>query len=256
MMRMKHRFTRTGAVALWLAAAVFIFPALAVAEEPNWDDYAAVLQQHVTPQTKQGVALNWVNYSALKQDPRWPKVVDQVQGFSTEKLATQEERLAFYINAYNILAMKMVADHWPLKSIKDVGSLFSPVWKKPAGTIDGKEVTLDQIEHKILRPMGEPRIHMAIVCASISCPDLRNEPFTAAQLDAQLDDQSATFLNNPAKGVHLTGNKAEVTKIFDWFGEDFSKLGGVEAFIGHYANFPADGEINGYLNYDWSVNGE
>ncbi len=226
------------------------------AEEPAWDDYATVLERHVSSQQKHGVRLNWVDYTALKKDPLWPRVIEQVQNFPTSKLAGEKERLAFYINTYNILAMKTVTDNWPLESIKDAGSLFSPVWKKNAGKIDGKDVSLDQIEHEILRKMGEPRMHMAIVCASVSCPDLRREPFTAEKLDSQLDDQSAAFLSNPAKGVHLSGNQAEVTKIFDWFGEDFEKLGGVQAFIGRYVTLPADVELDGYLPYNWSVNGQ
>jgi hypothetical protein len=255
MMRIKYCIEPVGIIVKLLAVFIFIFPLLASAQEPIWNEYASILKRHVTPQTKQGIKLNWVDYSGLKQDPLWPKVIQRVQGYPTATLKGRKEKLAFYINAYNILAMKMVTDHWPLKSIKDVGSLFSPVWKKTAGTIDGKKVTLDQIEHKILRTMGEPRIHMSIVCASISCPDLRRKPYTAAKLNAQLDDQSASFLNNSSKGVHLSGNKIKVTKIFDWFGKDFEKLGGVKAFIGNYVNLPAGGKINGYLNYNWSVNG-
>lgn len=119
-----------------------------------------------------------------------------IKQFPVKNLSSREKKLAFYINSYNILALKMVVDHWPLKSIKDIGSLFRPVWGKVAGTISGKLVSLDDIENDIIRPMGEPRIHLAIVCASVSCPDLRTEPYTAKKLDSQLDEQVRLFLNN------------------------------------------------------------
>ena len=148
----------------------------------------------------------------------------------------------------------MVLDHWPLKSIKDVGSLLSPVWDKPAGEIGGKRVTLGQIEHEILRPMGEPRVHFAIVCASVSCPDLNNRPYTAARLDGQLDEQVRRFLGNKTKGVAVADNQIRISKIFDWFEEDFQRAGGVDAFVRRYRpNLPAS-PVEADIPYDWDLN--
>jgi len=156
---------------------------------------------------------------------------------------------------YNILALKTVLDHWPVESIKDVGSLLSPVWDKPAGNIGGKAVSLGEIEHKILRPMGEPRVHLAIVCASVSCPDLRNTPFTGSELDSQLDEQARQFLNNADKGLKIGSKRIRISKIFDWFEEDFRSIGGVEAFIrGYRPDLPAL-RFTESINYDWDVNG-
>ncbi|MGH8557393.1 MAG: DUF547 domain-containing protein [Methylococcales bacterium] len=109
------------------------------------------------------------------------------------------------MNSYNILAIKMVLDHWPVESIKDAGGLLNPVWNQRAGEIGGEPVTLGQIEHKILRPMGEPRIHFAIVCASVSCPNLYNQPYTAARLNTQLDEQVRGFSGNEEEGMAVTG---------------------------------------------------
>ena len=138
------------------------------AVEPDWKEYARVLSA-VKQGEKHGISVALVNYAALKNSGLLEKVYQQISGFPVQSLNGRDETLAFYINTYNILALKMVVDHWPVESIKDVGSFFSPVWGKDAGTIGGKTVSLDDIENKIIRPMGEPRIHLAIVCASVSC---------------------------------------------------------------------------------------
>lgn len=233
---------------------LLLAPLTVEAAEPDWTPYAALLGKHLSQGEKNGVALNLVDYPALKADPAWPAVVQLVEGFPLERLSSRPEQLAFYINTYNILALKMVVDHWPLASIKEAGSLFSQVWGKPAGRLASGEVTLEGIEHQVLRPMKEPRIHFAIVCASVSCPDLRAEPYTAARLDAQLQEQVKRFLANPAKGLRLAGEEARVSKIFSWFEEDFGGAAGVLAFLGQQVPAAAGVRKVDYLPYDWGVN--
>lgn len=227
----------------------------AFATEPSWDGYKAVLR-HVKPGTKNGVALMLVDYPAIKADGSLAKAYQELSAFKLAGLSNKQEQLAFYINAYNILAMKMVADHWPIESIKDVGNLLSPVWDKPAGELGGKPVTLGGVEHKILRPIREPRIHLAIVCASVSCPDLRNEPYTSVQLEKQLDEQTKAFLNNPGKGLKAEKDSLKVSQIFDWFEDDFAAQGGVKAFIAKYKADAPDLKVNADIPYDWTVNGQ
>ncbi|CAG7855961.1 hypothetical protein MCAMS1_00287 [biofilm metagenome] len=224
------------------------------AEEPDWSAYKQVLN-HVKPGSKNGVELMLVDYPAIKSDGSLDKAYKVISAFKLGSLSSREERLAFYINAYNILALKMVADHWPAESIKDSGSLLSPVCDKTAGELGGKQVTLGEVEHKILRPMGEPRIHLAIVCASVSCPDLRNEPYTAAQLTKQLDEQARNFLANPAKGLKMQEDSLHVSQIFDWFEKDFAASGGVKGFIKKHIPDVPDRNIKANLPYDWGVNG-
>ncbi len=224
------------------------------AEEPNWSTYKQVLS-HVKPGTKNGVELMLVDYAAIKSDGSLDKAYQELSAFKLASLSSREEKLAFYINAYNILALKMVADHWPTESIKDAGNLLSPVWDKPVGELGGKQVTLGEVEHKILRPMGEPRIHLAIVCASVSCPDLRNEPYTAAQLYKQLDEQAKSFLDNPGKGLKIEKDSLRVSQIFDWFETDFASKGGVKAFVENYIPDAPDLKIKANLPYDWEING-
>jgi len=240
---------------LMVLGALFLLAGSASAAEPDWSDYAGVLQRHVSQGSRHGTDLAMVAYSALKKSGALKTVVQQLAAFPVQNLASREEKLAFYINAYNILALKMVLDHWPLESIKDVGHLLSPVWDRPAGEIGGKPVTLGQIEHKILRPMGEPRIHFAIVCASISCPDLYNQPYKAAQLNSQLDEQVGKFLNNQNKGLTVSDKKIEVSKIFDWFEEDFQAAGGVDGFIRGYRSKLPRLPIKADITYDWALNG-
>ncbi len=245
---------------LLLVLVVLLAPSFAMADAPGpepktlWRDYTGLLERHVTPGRRHGIALNLVDYAALRRDPAFARLVAGIAAFDPDRLTTRHERLAFYINAYNILAMKTVADHWPVDSIKDIGGLFFPVWGRTAGVVGGHEVTLDALENAVLRRLGEPRIHFAIVCASVSCPDLRREPYLAATLDRQLDDQARHFLDNPGKGLRRQGDTIQLSRIFDWFDDDFDRVGGVMAFVRRYrSDIPADVAID-FLDYDWSVN--
>lgn len=237
-----------------LTLVLVVFAGATQAAEPDWRAYEALLQRYVAPGTKAGVALNLVDYAGLARDPALAGVVRELAAFPLENLASPAESLAFHINAYNILALKMVVDHWPLESIRDVGNIFSPVWKRTAGSLGGESVTLDDIEHARLREMGDPRMHFAIVCASVSCPDLRTEPYRADELDTQLDQQVTDFLNNPGKGLRVTDGRAAISKIFKWFDEDFEAAGGVAAFIRRYHDLPAGMKIRPAIDYNWSVN--
>jgi len=240
----------------WAGLFVALLPAFgAFAGEPDWRGYAEVLQGSVTQGSKHGTELALVDYAGLKKSGALDAVYRTLAAFPLGELKSRQEKLAFYINAYNILALKTVVDHWPVESIKDVGNLIKPVWDKPAGELGGKAVTLGQIEHAILRTMGEPRIHLAIVCASVSCPDLRNEAYTAAQLDRQLDEQAQRFLDNKGKGLQVADGRIRVSKIFDWFGKDFDQNGGVEAFVRRFRPQLPTLPVEADIAYDWTVNG-
>jgi len=225
----------------------------AAAEMPDLTALDGLLQRHVHPGASGGIVLNQVDYAAWARDPDHPRALAAFAGFDPARLATREERLAFWINAYNLLAIRTVIDTGVTGSIKDAGRLFSPVWKRTAGVVGGKEVTLDGIEHRTLRPMGDPRIHLAIVCASLSCPDLRPEAYVPGRIDAQLDDQARRFLANPAKGMEGSG-RVRVSRIFDWFEADFGGAGGVVRFLTRYAPERHPEAVRGYLPYDWSLN--
>ncbi|MDH5526792.1 MAG: DUF547 domain-containing protein [Nitrospirota bacterium] len=208
----------------------------------------------MAPGETRGVALHRVDYLAWAADPEYPRALAAFAAFDPARLEGRAERLAFWINAYNLLAIHVVIDRQVTGSIREAGSLLRSVWKRDAGTVGGRPVTLHRIEHEILRPMGDPRIHMAIVCASVSCPDLRREAYRAEWLDAQLDDQARRFLANPGKGA-VGADAVTVSRIFDWFAGDFGGTGGVLAFVGRYREGAHPTRLDGYFEYDWGLNG-
>ena len=225
----------------------------------TWD---GLLKKYVVPKTINGVYLNAVDYKKLGKDQAWMTLVKDLEKVSISSLKTREEKLTFWINVYNIMAAKMVLDHYPVDSIKDAGSLFTAVWKKEVGVVAGKKRTLNEIEHEILRKMGEPRIHVAIVCASVSCPDLRIEAYTVENLDEQLADQMKLFLTNAQKGLRVDVKKGRIymSSIFKWFAEDFEPKGGVRKFLAPYADETSMAALKNnklsvyYLDYDWDLN--
>jgi hypothetical protein len=259
-MRDKGFFRNLQALVL---GAFFVFSFSSNAEAFDFSDWDALVKKYVAPKTVDGVPLNAVDYASLKKDPVFSGLVSRLEVYPLKSLQSSESKLTFWINVYNILAAKMITDHYPIESIKDVGSIFKSVWKRDAGTVGGKERTLNDIEHEILRKMNEPRIHVAIVCASVSCPDLRPEVYTVEKLNDQLDDQMKKFLSSQEKGMKLDEktNKVYLSSIFKWFAEDFESRGGVLKYIGQYVG-PEERKVLGnskikisYLDYNWKING-
>ncbi len=251
---MLHETLGAGLLGTCLLAALLVAPATARAQD--WTLYNALLAEHVAPAEREGVSFHAVDYAAWARDPRYPQVLAQVENFPLDTLQSTANKVAFYSNVYNLYAIRMVIDNLPLESIRDAGSLFSPVWKKPVGMLGGRTVTLDEIEHEILRPLSEARIHFAIVCASLSCPDLRREAFTVAQLEEQLEDQTRRFLANASKGLRVEGTQVQVSQIFEWFEEDFDSTGGVEAFVRRYRQLPPQIRLRAAIPYDWNLNAQ
>jgi hypothetical protein len=216
--------------------------------------YAGLLKKYV----KDGV----VNYQGFKNEEpvldKYLKVLEEVDS----KVLSRNEQFAFYINAYNSWTIKLILSEYPeVKSIKDLGSLFKNPWKKKICRIDRKIMTLDDIEHSILRPrFKDPRVHFAINCAAKSCPPLRSEPYRAGELDQQLDEMTGAFIND-LESNRLENHTLYVSSIFKWFGEDFNK-----DIIGFFLKYAKRGlkeqlEANKemikvkYLDYNWSLNG-
>ncbi len=172
------------------------------------------------------------------------------------------ERMAYWINAYNAFTVKLIVDHYPVSSIRDIGSqiqipfVLSP-WDIKFITINEKQMDLNNIEHGVLRKeFNDPRIHFAIVCASKSCPRLRNEAYQAEILEKQLEEQAHDFFSDSTKNV-IRPEKVKVSKIFSWFKSDFTKDEELIEFIDRYTELSlnSDTEIS-HLQYDWSLNGK
>ena len=228
----------------------------------DFADWDSLIKKYVKPKRVDGIFINAVDYKNLKNDRNFNKLISRLDSAQLVSLKSREEKLVFWINTYNILAAKMVTDHYPIKSIKDAGSIFSRVWKKNAGTVAGKERTLNEIEHEILRKMDDPRVHVAIVCASVSCPDLRLEAFNVNSLNEQLDDQMKVFLKSSEKGMKIDNEKNRVylSSIFKWFEDDFESRGGVLKFITNYVSPDVAKKLTRsgikiyYLEYNWAIN--
>ena len=178
--------------------------------------YAELLALHV----QDGV----VDYAGFKKDEKKLDLYLSVLESTDANTLPRNEQMAYYINVYNAWTIKLILSGYPgVESIKDLGGFFSSPWKKEFVRLKGETVTLDQIEHEILRPTyKDPRIHFAVNCASKGCPPLIAEPYDGNRLDEQLDRSARDFINNPEKN-NLAGDKLYVSKIFKWFSEDFNK---------------------------------
>lgn len=223
------------------------------AAEPDWAVYDDLLDQYLIPGEKAGWHMNLVDYQGFAADPNFYALVNQIIQFDVQQLVSTEEKLAFYINAYNILTIKLILDNWPLDSIRDIGSFFRGPWDIVVLENSDGQLTLDDIEHNIIRQLNEPRIHFAVNCASLSCPDLRHEAYRADKLDEQLEDQTNLFLSNE-KGLLLEGSRLRLSKIFDWYAEDFETFGGVENFVKLYQPVLQFDSIRTNLPYNWNLN--
>lgn len=202
-----------------------------------------------------------VDYLAFKKDTAlFYRYLDLLSNNAPDpEKWTREEQLAFWINAYNAFTVKLIIDHYPLQSIKDITALnipkISSPWTMNFFEIGGKSFNLDKIEHEILRKeFDEPRIHFAVNCAAVSCPKLLNESYKADKLDEQLEKQASYFLNNSGKNK-LNKNKVSLSKIFSWYKADFTSKGTLIDFLNRYAKMKinANAEIE-YLEYDWGLN--
>lgn len=204
-----------------------------------------------------------VDYRGFKtEESKLDRHLKVLENVDPDRLS-RNEQFAFYINAYNAWTIKLILSGYPgIKSIKDLGSIFQSPWKKKICRIDGDVVTLDNIEHDILRPrFKDPRVHFAINCAALSCPPLLSQPFLGSTLDRQLDDATRAFINNPKRN-YLDGEILYVSRIFKWFGKDFDD--DIIGFFLTYADDHLKKELEAkknsikveYLSYDWSLNGK
>jgi hypothetical protein len=238
-----------------------------------WD---AQLKKHVKwlPDNKQ----SRVNYKGFAADrAELNKTLETLSAVTPAQYASfnKEQQMAFLINAYNAFTIELILSKYPqVKSIKDLGTTFSSPWKKTFFTLLGEQRNLDWVEHKQLRPnisgggFKDPRIHVAIVCASIGCPALPTEAFIPAKLDSQLEEGMKRFIGDSTRNRY-EGDKLQVSSIFKWFKEDFEKgykgFGKVEDVFAKYADsLSNDAAIQGqiraktvaisHLDYDWSLN--
>ena len=215
--------------------------------------FANVLREYV----KDGA----VNYAGIKSDPESLKnYLIQTSAITKEEFETwsQEQQLAFIINVYNAETLDLVRENYPVVSIKDIAKDSGGPWEQPVVQIFGEEITLNALEHEIIRKnYSEPRIHFALVCAARSCPVLINKPYLGKTLKSQLETQTRAFLTDTQNNSIDTETKTlHLSPLFDWFSEDFIKeSGSVIAFVNPYIGDDADSDFNiEYTKYDWALN--
>ena len=263
------------AATLGLAAVAAAPHAAAQAFDATHAAWTALLRKHV--RVLRGGQATAVSYAGFAADRAALKAyLDSLSVLPPAVFAAwpKAERQAFLTNAYNAFTVELILTRYPdLKSIKDLGSLLSNPWKPKWISLLGTKVSLDDIEHAMLRKRGDyddPRVHFAVNCASIGCPALREEAFVAARLDAQMDEQALRFMSDRTRNRwNAQRQRLELSKIFDWYGEDF-RLGqrgitSLPAFAARYADqladVPADRERIragkadiAFADYDWSLN--
>ncbi len=225
-------------------------------EVPNHESWSRLLQRHVS-------TAGFVSYSGFRTDSvALNAYLSSLSKCLPSATWSRKERLAYWINAYNAFTIKLIIDHYPVKSIKDIGSklvvpFVNSVWDAKFFSIGGVQMSLNQIEHSILRKQfDEPRIHFAIVCASISCPSLMNSAYTASDLEGQLQRQALAFIQDSTKN-RVSLNRLELSSIFKWFKSDFTKHGSLKQFVAKYAVEPIAPRAKvDFLEYNWELNGK
>ena len=269
---------RLGFLGVLVTAALLVGPAQPLRAQGAFDHdyraYASVLRRHLRD--------GRVDYAGLKAGRQDLDAVVRAFGDVSDpevQAWSRPQQIAFWINAYNVFTLRAIVDHYPIEgsrfSLQPRNSIrqIDGVWTTLTWKAAGRTVTLDDIEHRILRPtFREPLVHFAVNCASVSCPPLAPEPYRAATLDAQLHAAARRFLASPL-GLTVRGTRLSVSSIFKWYGEDFVERYGSavaragspvdRAILGVVAMFgPAEAKALAesgkasvaFLSYDWSLN--
>lgn len=268
-----------GALAASLSLVAVPAPAQSTGFDHQHAAWTALLRKHVRL-VRDGRATQ-VAYAGFQADRAALRAyLDNLSAVTAAVFAgwAKAERQAFLVNAYNAFTVELILARYPdLKSIKDLGGLVSSPWKPKWIPLLGAKVSLDDIEHAMLRQRGvydDPRVHFAVNCASVGCPALREEAFVAARLDAQMDEQTLRFMSDRTRNrFNAQRGRLELSKIFDWYGEDF-RLGhrgivSLPAFAARYADQLADAPAHAaelreriraggvdiaFTDYDWALN--
>jgi hypothetical protein len=242
---------------LWARWSAFDADSSATISHQAWNDW---LGRYVSADPG---GINLVAYGSVTQTDR-KRLKTYIAALTSLQISNynRAQQRAYWINLYNALTIDVVLDNYPLGSIRDISSgLFSSgPWRLKLAEIEGEQLTLDDIEHRILRPIWkDPRIHYAVNCASLGCPRLQSKAFTAENTEALLETAAAEFINSD-QGARVAGNRLRVSSIYDWFEQDF---GGSEAAVISHLRQYAVGDLASALetitgiddyDYDWRIN--
>jgi len=210
--------------------------------------------------------LNRVDYAGLKRDGLGDlkKYLKLLQGVDPAKLS-RDEQFAFWTNLYNAKTVEIIIGHYPVNSIRDIrptNALIPGPWREKVLKVAGASLSLDDIEHAILRPIWrDPRIHYVVNCAAVGCPNLADRAYTASALEGMLEKAAHAYINSP-RGIRFNGSKAVISSLYDWYGADFGgsaplimahirKYAG-PALADRIAGVPQEQEVD--YEYDWALN--
>ena len=228
-----------------------------------WD---TILERYLITDDRSGVNLFAYSLVTSEDKSTLETYIRTLEAVAVERL-NRDEQMAYWINMYNAVTVAVVLDHMPVKSIRDIslgGGLFTRgPWDAAVVTVNETSLTLNDVEHRILRPIwDDPRIHYAVNCASIGCPNLQGEAFTARNLEMQLEHAAREYINHE-RGVDPDGRTLRLSSIYDWFSEDFGDTR--EAILGHIYRYAeadlrerlapflaGDGRLR--YRYDWALN--
>ena len=228
-------------------------------DHSDWDEF---IDRYLISEHPSGVARIDYGDVSSRDHEALAAYVDDLQEVPVSDL-NRDEQLAFWLNLYNALTIRVILDHYPVETIRDIdisGAFRNGPWDAHLVEVEDTPVTLNDIEHRIIRPIWQdPRIHYVVNCASIGCPNLYNEALTAANIDQAMNKGAEEFINHP-RGATISGNTMTLSSIYDWFQPDFG--GSEEGVIDHLLEY-ADSELarqirgfDGRINYeyDWSLN--
>lgn len=232
-----------------LGLAFLVALGTAMAQGIDHAPFDALLKANV----KNGV----VKYSGFQDNAAFKKYVEDLG--EPAKLDTKADQLAYYINAYNAFAIEGILQGLSPSTLLGRTRYF----KFKEWQLNGQSITLYDLEHKVIRPLSEPRIHFSIVCASKMCPLLRSEAYSTAKLEGQLEAQAKEFANDPVRNrFDKTTKTAHLSEIFKWFEEDFQGAGSTQKYLARYVadaeiakGLAADGYKVEWIDYDWNLNG-
>ena len=217
------------------------------------EEWTSLLQKHVN---KAGL----VNYKGfIKDSMKLNAYLSKISANAPANSWSKDEKMAYWINAYNAFTVKLITSNYPVKTIKELGAnnpiiFVNTAWDKKFFSIGNKSMTLNTIEFKIIKKFADARTHFAINCASISCPKLLDVAYEAKTLNAQLDQQGKAFLADTDKNK-VSATNPKLSSIFKWYSGDFEKGQTKIAFINKYANPQINTNANlDYLDYNWNLN--
>lgn len=216
------------------------------AQTKTWN---SLLQKHVDNK-------GWVNYDGFKKDQtQLDSYLNYLEKANPNNLKSDNAKKAFWINAYNAYTIKLILNHYPLKSILDIKVDGKNAWETPFAKVGGKTYTLNHIEHEILRKQySDPNIHVGVNCASVSCPALPNTAFTEKNIDALLTKNMKSFVNDAVRNS-IKKDTLELSQIFNWFQDDFTKKGSLIDFINLHSTIKVNKDAKvSYKAYNWNLN--